>query len=161
MPEPSTIEDFVEAIRTGESEVTKRLTYLWNNYGTLDQKAKDAIDGFLAGAPNHKYHPKLDDPIVDLLTNSSYGPHALESKHINHIEKWPPSEKNKVRSELQSAGVGTAAEFWWEVFRDSSPAAASKTAFASGPPLEFVFQTPGGRVKKTPALGFINTDPDP
>ncbi len=137
MPEQSSVTSFVTAVKTRQTNTTKRLQHLWESRATLPPAGQAAITGFLAGTLVH--HP-LHADLVDLLTNNANGPFALSDGEIAHINEWSSRGKEDVRDALNDAVVdGKVVEFIWETYRgkksrtevDDSSASLNSISFRS------------------------------
>ncbi len=137
MPEQSSVTSFITAVRTRQTNTTKRLQHLWENRATLPTAGQAAINGFL---DNSLGHDPLHADLVDLLQNQANGPNTLSDEEIAHINQWPRHDKEEVRDALKDAVAGTkAVEFVWETYRgkksrtvvDDSSASLNSVSFRS------------------------------
>ena len=155
MPELSNIDTFVAAVNSRQTKITRAVKRLWDERSTVaDATALVPLiaAGTLAMVP-------LGSPLAAALKAR-----GLTDDEIKHIDKWPPAEKNKVQTALQTALAGTAVPnvlFFWELHSGN----ASQTVVTSAPAstdVHIIFQSPTKNVRKGLAtLGQIFVDPTP
>ena len=147
MPAYTPIREFIDALRSGQTNMTKRLEYLVTNWGAIPQSVKD---NFQTGS----LHPAFPPSVRDLLKGTGYtGPMAttnpLKEEEVTHMEEWVEAEKNSVREWILAAvQAGQPIQFFWELHRE--PGKPGKGDFAvrdPGPSVRITFRTYAQRVE--------------
>lgn len=140
MPAYSTLRDFVAAIKSGRTHITRSLDAFFSNLDqvTLHQKWTTLEKGnWSAKAPSWLEAVLIAD--VGLTA-----PEAL------HVVRWPSQELEKARDAavraVKGAGVvkGKAPKFFWELYNGTTPRTLERVSSAGVP--EIVFQSPRAAV---------------
>ncbi len=155
MPAFTPIRDFIDALRSGETNITKRLDYLLANYAQVPQAARTDFDN---------WNPLVISPIPasvkDVLRHIGtydYGSLAddykLSAAEVAHLDALPPPLKDKLCGFIRAAqGAGQTLKFEWELHR----VAADDAVQDPGPPVKITFRTAARRVSLSPSLGSIS-----
>ncbi len=154
MPEQSSVTSFVTAVKTRQTNTTKRLQHLWDDRANLSPPARAAFDGFLDGSLGHD---PLHADLVALLQDPANGPNPLSNDEILHINQWPRHDKEEVRDALNDAvAAGENVGFFWETYRGKK----SRTAVTPGAGSSSVtFRSPVANVREDgPTTGNIVVD---
>ena len=153
MPAFTPIRDFIEALKSGQTNMTRRLDYLYANRASIDV-------GVLATLRTGTLHPTFPAEVKALLkgTGAVTGPNKLSDPEINHMEGWDSGEKTKVQGWIDTAmSNGYTVSFFWELHRGPP---AGDYAVQVGPDaagnVAITFRTYAGRVNLSPSLGSIS-----
>ncbi len=99
MPNASTMAKFLEARRTGKTDVTRALDSVFTSPGHL-QGDEPALFTWLSGAH------ALDQPLTPEARNflkGLQGGLSMSDADLDHIDDWPSNQKEKVRRKLVKA----------------------------------------------------------
>jgi hypothetical protein len=128
MPAYSTLRTFIDSLRTGETNITHSLESLLNNPEKRRARAGDV------------QNLDVSQPFPEWL-REEFRNAGMSEKEINHIESWPNTGKEIVRSELQAAiGTNGTLRFNWEIFDGDHPETAVRSR--DGANARIVFQSP-------------------
>jgi hypothetical protein len=111
MPAYSTLRDFVDAITTGETNITKRLTALSNSESKRrDHRDKMAQPGLLNGT---RFPGWLRGELLQ---------GRLSEQELQHIERWPDPQKEIARTEVYAAWTESRPIYFsWELYPGDEP----------------------------------------
>ncbi len=153
MPAFTPIREFIEALKCGQTNITKRLDYLYANHRDIDP-------GVLTTIRTGSLHPFFPVEVKQLLKGIGpvTGPNKLRDDEISHMEGWPPVRKSELQGWIDAAITnGYAISFFWELHRDP---AAGDDAVQAGPDaagnVSITFRTFAGRVDLSWSLGKIS-----
>jgi hypothetical protein len=157
MPAYTPIRDFINALRDGETNITRRIKYLVMNYNHPD--VPPAVQALLDPNSTTKWNPNVSSssaipgPIKDLLMHQGpCGTLSAEFKlikdEVDHIDALDPLDKAKVLAWVNAAKNNPAAEIWWELRREPLPGGLPGDDVVYDPaiPLKITGRTWGGRV---------------
>ena len=155
MPAYTPIREFIDALKSGETNITRRLKYLVQNYNQIPQSVRDSLDGWTPSAD----HPAMPEPVKKLLMHDGdTGPltsvNKLGQPEIDHIDDWPWQQKAIVKDWVGAAKNNPAAEIYWELHRN--PALGDYADHDPGNPLKVTCRTFAGRVNLGLNFGSIN-----
>jgi len=143
MPPVSTVRTFIEALRTGRTNITRALDQLLANPGSL-QDDPDYPGVQQQGALNG-----MPEWLRARLTQPPVAP-PLRPQEIDHIERWPNGQKEIVRAEIvTSIQQNRRTTFAWEHYRGSAPVNEVRPGPGGG--IEIVFRSPGANITLTAA----------
>ena len=109
MPPYSRLQTFVDALKTGETNITQSLDRLVN-----DDRKREAHVDFVTTANAFASFP---DWLRDELANAGMRP-----EEIDHIERWPNEEKGLVRIQIVHAiRDNRPLRFGWELYDGGRP----------------------------------------
>ncbi len=157
MPPYTPVRDFINALRDGETNITRRLKYLVINYSQVPEPVRAAFEAWTPAAA-----PAIPLLVKNLLKHSGgaavYGALAADNKlspdAVDHIDAWDPAQKATVKAWAMAAQNNPAAEIYWELHRD---AALGDHAFQDpANPLKITLRTFAGRINLSPSLGVIS-----
>ena len=163
MPAYTPIRDFINALRDGETNITRRIKYLVINYNHPDvpKAVKDLLDPTSNAPwnPNVSSSSAIPGPIKDLLMHQgacgTLSPqNKLSPDEVDHIDALNPLDKVKVLAWVNKAKGDPSAEIWWELRREPPPGGPPGDDVVYDPvtaPLKITGRTWGGRVE----LGWI------
>jgi len=156
MPAFTPIRDFIEALKSGQTNITNRLDYLYANRLAIDP-------GVLTTIRTASLHPSFPAEVKQLLKGigAVTGPNKLGDNEISHMEDWDPGEKSQLQGWIDAAITnGYAVNFFWELHRDP---AAGDYAVQVGPDaagnVAITFRSFAGKVNLSPSLGSISYTP--
>jgi len=151
MPAFTPIRDFIDALKSGETNITKRLDYVFANYAQVPTAARDAFTA---------WNPMVSSPIPasvkDVLRHAGnvgnlVDTNKLSAAEVNHLDALPPALKSKLHGFIRAAQMASLAlKFEWELHR----AAADDAAQDPGPPVKITFKTAAQSVKLGGPLGI-------
>jgi hypothetical protein len=109
MPPYSKLQTFVDALKTGETNITRSLDRLIND----PQKRRDHSD-FVKKVNAFSSFPDW------LRTELAQA--GMSTDEINHIERWPNEEKEQVRIQIVDAiQENRPLRFGWELYEGGRP----------------------------------------
>ena len=120
MPDKTTVKEFVTALQTRKTHITRALDDLFKNPAALRGSALHKNLGSRVGA--------LDGPLPgwarrELLTRK------VSRAEINHVNRWPNGHKRRVRRALVDAiRTGRRVQFFWELHRGQTEGTEITTA---------------------------------
>ncbi|MEO8456341.1 MAG: hypothetical protein ABI559_00885 [Chloroflexota bacterium] len=137
MPPYSTLRDFIGALTTGDTNITRVLERVTNNE-----------------ANRQKYLPQVEKPgafngpIPEWIC-TEFRQAGMSQAEIEHIqERWPDSQKETVRAQLYEAWTQKRPiHFSWELFDGDDP--RSEVRRDSNQEMRVVFRSPRRGVKIT------------
>ncbi|HSP55234.1 MAG TPA: hypothetical protein VLS25_06550 [Dehalococcoidia bacterium] len=158
MPAYTPIRDFIDALREGETKITRRIKYLVRNYSSIPEPVLAVLNG---------WDPNTDPPIppdVKSLLKGEPGAcgslsdeNKLSQDEVDHIDAWEAAEKAKVLAWVKAVKGDPNAEIWWEL-RRYGPAYDDAYPDPNNP-LKITARTYAGRVNLHPLnLGSITYD---
>ena len=155
MPAFTPIREFIEALKSGKTNMTRRLEYLVANWPIIPATVKtDVQTGSL--------HPSFPPSVRDLLKGSGYTgamatTNPLQEDEVKHMEEWDQAEKDNVRQFIINAvQAGQAVQFSWELHRQpGKPGKGDYADLNAGPPARITFRTYAERVDLGFNLGSI------
>ena len=111
MPAYSTLRDFIDAITTGDTNITRSLAALSNNeHKRSERRTEMATPGLLNG-------PRFPEWLRGELIQGN-----LKDKELEHIERWPDSQKEIARAQVYSAWIeNRPIQFSWELYSGDEP----------------------------------------
>lgn len=126
MPAYSSLRTFIEALRTGDTNITRTLRRAIAREGVALIRDRASVD------------PHLSDDLREVLAR--YG---MATEEIDHIEnEWPPEKRNEAREwVLAAADENRSVAFSWELFAGANPANRMDDPGAPEPVL-ITFQSP-------------------
>lgn len=147
MPPSSSVKDFIDALRTGKTKITKTLDHYFRAPASLSQPIKDAFDNTWNDLPT--------DLETEMLKHPSPGI-GVDPEDIAHINQWDKVQLNDVRKALKTAiQNNTKVEFFWEVHSDKNQKEQTDTSQAG----VIIFRSHREKVKiKKPTTGEIGVD---
>lgn len=111
MPAYSTIRDFIDAITTGDTNITRSLAALSN-----DQSKRTAHQTEMA-TPGLLNGPRFPEWLRTELIQGH-----LKDQELEHIERWPDSQKEIARVQVYSAWTeNRPIQFSWELYSGDEP----------------------------------------
>lgn len=130
MPAYSTLRDFISALQTGNTNITRVLQYLANS---ADMKSNpDAIRDI----NTMNSFNTLPGWFVDACTQN-----GMSQPEITHIGDWPPAQKEIVRNQIAAVwATNDPIEFSWELHEGNF--ALSQVRRTSLATLRVVFLSP-------------------
>ena len=128
MPAYTPIRDFIEALQSGETNITKRIKYLVINYA----KIPPAVQAILTPGNSSTWIPSSPPPVgipqdVKSLLKHEGGAavcgslsdeYKLSQDEVDHIDAWEKAEVLKVLAWVNAAKGDPNAEIYWELRRD-------------------------------------------
>ncbi len=155
MPAFTPIRDFIDALKSGETNITKRLDYLLANYAQVPQAARTDFESWtpLVVSPI----PASVKDVLRHIGTYDYGSlgddYKLSAAAVAHLDALPPALKDKLRAFIRAAQLaGLALKFQWELHR----AAVDDAVQDPGPPVKITFKTSAQRVNLSPSVGSIS-----
>jgi hypothetical protein len=149
MPAYTPIRDFIDALNSGQTNITRRIKYLVENYSIIPGPNLAALTGW-SPSPGSAMIPDL---VKDLLMhNGACGKLSPQNKlspdEVAHIDALDPLDKAKVLAWVNAAKNNPAAEIWWELRREPLPGGLPGDDVVYDPaiPLKITGRTWGGRV---------------
>lgn len=154
MPAYTPIREFIDALKSGETNITKRLKYLVQNYNQIPQPVRDVLEGWTPTAAT----PAIPEDVKNLLkhdgdTGTLTNVNKLGSDEVKHIDDWPWQQKATVKAWVDAAKDNPGAEIYWELHRD--PALGDYAQRDPGNPLKVTCRTSAGRVNLSLSFGSI------
>ena len=133
MPPSTTIRHFINALKSGRTNITEALDGLFND------------PAFLATYPQFAT-ANFDAPLPD-WARTALSSRNVSSDEIDHIDAWPGKEALR-QQVLQALQAGAGLQFFWEVHRgaDEENVVAAGAGNTTG-----TFRSPGNTVR----LSFI------
>ena len=151
MPPFTPIREFVDALQSGETNITRRLKYLYDNHASIEPSLLGVLrTGSLTPFPA---------AIKALLRGEGGmsglpGPNVLRNAEITHLEGWA-AELPKVQGWIDTAiANGWDVRFFWELHRE--PGVGDYAHQDPGPPVTITFRTAAPRVNLSPSLGSVS-----
>ena len=154
MPAYTPIRDFIKALNSGQTNITRRIKYLVENYSIIPGPNLAALTGWSPAVSS-----AIPDPVKDLLMHKGAcgtlsDEFKLSPDEVDHIDALDPLDKAKVLAWVNAAKNNPAAEIWWELRREPPPGGPPGDDVVYDPvtaPLKITGRTWGGRVE----LGWI------
>ena len=162
MPLASSMPELLEAIRTSRTKTTKALDWLFTDplrwksdpnpnvqnaiawlgsttaFGPLPQAVRKILKGESLGSP-----PSPNPPLPPSL--------RLTNDELNHINKWPPIQKNKVRKKLNKAvTLDCDVHFFWKLATGPNEKTDPVVNPVAGGDITVTFRSPEINVKSGP-----------
>jgi hypothetical protein len=148
MPERSSIQSFINAIKTGQTTITRGLQRLWDERNTLDPALLNRVTT-LTLSP------------LDAAVKTALGQRGLGTKELDHIDEWPDSEKQKVRTAILQARNSDPQrhiEFSWELYNGTVSVAQIDNLHGPGA-IRIRFRSPRDNVRvATDLTGELHVD---
>lgn len=139
MPPYSTLRTFVNALKSGETNITRSLEKLVND-GSRRQKYADWVDK--PGALDGEFPAWLRTELVQA---------GMKQEEIEHIEAWPDSQKDVARAQVSAAVKDKRpVRFSWELWEGKH--AESEVRRDADQEMRVVFKSPRDGVE----LGLVN-----
>ena len=139
MPPNGTLRSFINALTSGETNVTRCLERLANDPGKRQKYAADI------NAP-HAAVGQLPGWLRNEMVQA-----GMSQTEVDHAERWPDAEKEKVRRQIVAAMDGnTTIHFSWELYDGDHP--VSELRRDPNQDVRIVFRSPRKGVK----LSLIN-----
>ncbi len=115
MPPKSSIQTFIDAVNTGQTNTTRALEVIGTNLAAYSGFAAAlATPGALKADPSTGLLPAWAGAV---LSGVGVGALALTPAELLHIGAWPDAEKEKVRAALyQAMQAGNAVHFSWQLY---------------------------------------------
>jgi hypothetical protein len=133
MPPYTTLRTFIDALKSGETNITRVLEDVAADRALLEANAADLR------TPG-RFEPYFPDWARAALTDSSRV-RRLSAEELAHIEAWPASEKEAVRVQLaRSLDAPLRLIFRWEIFDGDDPRTELRRDEAGE--AEIVFRSP-------------------
>lgn len=142
MPAYSTLRDFIDAITTGDTNITRSLASLSN-----DETKRRAHRNQMAtpGLLNGQRFPEWLR--VELIQG------RLKDKELEHIERWPDSQKEIARAQVYSAWTESRPiHFSWELYSGEEP--VTEVRRDTNQDVRLIFRSPRKGVKLTSHLNL-------
>lgn len=156
MPAYTPIREFINALKSGQTNMTLRLDYLYANRASIPAAVLDTIR-------TGSLHPTFPQDVKDLLkgVGAVTGPNKLSDDEIKHMEEWPAAEKAQVQGWIDTAITnGDEVKFMWELHREpGKPGTGDYAVRDPGSPVRITFRTYAQRVQLDgwpPSLGSIS-----
>lgn len=128
MPPYTTLRDFISALNTGDTNITRVLELLCND---ATQRTAHAAD--LA-------QPNKFDHFPDWFRTACIQ-HGMSTEEVDHIARWPNPQKETVRSHIDQAWKGSKPiHFSWELYDGAD--ALSEVRRDSNQDVRVVFRSP-------------------
>ena len=156
MPDTTEIKKFIKSLQRGKSDVADALDKIFamKNRPTLNAHPDMGTFKDLQGHPN-LLHPNIPD-FVRVLLDAEH----VTSGEIDHINKWPKTQKEDIREALVNALNGDrAAYFFWELYAGNKEGSLIEPPGAAGTgDIKITFRSPRRKLtlKSTP----VNTKGD-
>lgn len=152
MPAYTPIREFIDALKSGETNITKRLDYIFQNYAQVPAAATTAF-----AAWNPMASPAIPASVKDVLRHAGdvgnlVDTNKLSAAEVDHLDALPPALKSTLHGFISAALLaGHALKFEWELHR----AAADEAVQDLGPPVTTItFRTAAGSVELGGPLGI-------
>jgi hypothetical protein len=124
MPPYSSLRTFIDALTTGQTNITRGLDTLANN------ESKKAAYGAQIAQPGHLSGNQLPDWLRRELSST-----GVTAEEIAHMERWPADEREAARAALHEAWTaGHDVRFEWEIHEGGNP----KTERRGNPPADAI-----------------------
>ncbi len=134
MPAYSTLKSFIKALKTGDTNITQTLESLVNNRAKRNQYSSDI-------RATHTGQGQLPGWLRSEMVQA-----GMSEPEVDHCERWPDREKEKVRQQLVEAMDSDAnLHFSWELFDGDHP--LSEVRRDSNQDVRIVFRSPRKGVK--------------
>jgi hypothetical protein len=141
MPPYTTLRTFIDALRTGQTNITRCLETVSADRTLLETNAADVRT---AG----RFHPQFPDWARAALLFA-----GMSEEELRHIEDWPPVEKEVVREQLaRSLDAPLRLVFRWEVHDGAEP--RTELRRDAGGEAELVFRSPRSGVQLTSRINM-------
>ena len=151
MPDTTEIKKFIKSLQRGKSDVADALDKIFamKNRPTLNAHPDMGTFKDLVSHPN-LLHPNIPDFVKTLLDAEGVTP-----GEIDHIDKWPKTQKENIREALVNALNGNrAVEFFWELYAGNNEETPIEPQGATGTgDIKITFRSPRRklRLKSDPA----------
>jgi hypothetical protein len=148
MPPYSTLRTFIDALTTGQTNITRCLDLLTNDD---TKRATYASQMATSGLLNGQQFPGW---LRTELTQA-----GMKAEEIEHIERWPDAEKETARAQVDQAWTNRRpVHFSWELFDGNDPLAEVRRD--PNQDVRVVFRSPrrGVRVTSHINLGEIKVE---
>ncbi|MEX0682544.1 MAG: hypothetical protein WD904_03015 [Dehalococcoidia bacterium] len=146
MPPYSTLRTFIDALRTGETNITQCLENVTNNRALRDAHLAEVQ------TPN-AFDGALPQWLCDALDQA-----GMSNDEIRHIERWPAREKEIVRQQVAlSIGDNRTLRYGWELQDGDAP--VSDVRVQNSNEAVIIFRSPRSGVHlKTVNFGFVDIE---
>jgi hypothetical protein len=140
MPVGSTMGEFLQALRTRRTKITKVLDQLFTNPGPLGPPNPHPLFAWLSGGN------ALDQPLPQQARNF-LGGLGLSPAELAHIDNWPPQQKDQVRAKLITAIAGNRnVHFSWRLLAGPDEVTDIEDPDAAGE-ITITFRNPERKVR--------------
>jgi hypothetical protein len=123
MPVASSLRELIDAIQTGKTNTTRALDELFGSQAALSrvnahQNRTDLDDvGVFSSGPGGNIPPWAERVLQGQDAGLPVNGYALSQVEIQHVNNWPPANKETLREKLVEALVNlTPLEFRWELY---------------------------------------------
>jgi hypothetical protein len=145
MPPYTTLRTFIDALKSGETNITRVLEDVAADRPLLEANAADLR------TPG-RFHPVFPDWARGALIDRNR-PRCLSLQELAHIEAWPPDEKEAVRVQLaRSLDEPVRLVFRWEIHDGDEP--RTELRRESGGEAQLVFRSPRAGVELTSRINM-------
>ena len=140
MPPTSTIQTFINALRTGQTRTTRGLDELFASPAALGGSLKTDEAALLRS-------PGGLEPLAGWMRDRLAGvSDPLTGPELDHIDEWPAIQKERVRQALVRAiDDDVTVRFSWEIYSGAGPDTAIVDHGAAG--IFVTFRSPRARVR--------------
>lgn len=150
------IQQFINALRTGKGTVAKALDELFGPQAIPKWRdPNSSLGSHLAelDSPAFAINPLPKWAVDELKGRSGLVTQPLSDKEIQHINDWPPNQKDRIREAAwQGISSNRAVQFFWELWDGSQT--DTKIHDAGAGDIIVTFRTP--RNKVTYSAGKVN-----